>query len=312
MPKTIPYANEQEWLDLRLEDITSTESAALFGLSPYMTKFELWHNKKNRTAVAFTETNRTKWGKRMESTIAEGVAKDLGIKVRPMKCYMRHDSFPRMGSSFDYEIYDHPNGPGIMEIKGVDYIVHRDNWTDNEAPPHIEVQKQHQYEVADMNWGLVVAFVGGNDPHIIERKRDREIGRILREKIADFWQSIRDNRPPAPDYEKDAEFIIGLHQSAGEKVYEAGDPYIEELLAGYKEASQQCRKLEKTKDAKKAELLEFMGNDYNKAMVGDFTLHCGMSKETPPTVITEDMVGQTYGGRKRYRVFRVTERKEGK
>ncbi len=35
-----------------------------------------------------------------------------------------------------------------------------------------------------------------------------------------------------------------------------------------------------------------------------------MTKDTAPTLITEEMVGQTYGGRRGFRNFRVNERKQ--
>ena len=43
--EVIAFRSEQEWLDLRKKDITSTDVAALFNLSPYKTEFELYHEK---------------------------------------------------------------------------------------------------------------------------------------------------------------------------------------------------------------------------------------------------------------------------
>ncbi|MCR4286933.1 MAG: YqaJ viral recombinase family protein, partial [Deltaproteobacteria bacterium] len=94
------YTAEAEWLALRLDDVTSTESAALFGLSPYLTEFELFHYKSTHTSGNFEESERMKWGKRFEKPIAEGIAEDLGIQVEPFKVYMRHATQRGMGSSF--------------------------------------------------------------------------------------------------------------------------------------------------------------------------------------------------------------------
>lgn len=39
--ETIHHDTEEAWLAARKRDVTSTESAALFGMSPYLTAFEL-------------------------------------------------------------------------------------------------------------------------------------------------------------------------------------------------------------------------------------------------------------------------------
>ena len=39
-------ATEEEWLALRDLDVTSTMASALYGLSPYLTEYELYHERK--------------------------------------------------------------------------------------------------------------------------------------------------------------------------------------------------------------------------------------------------------------------------
>ncbi len=62
--------NEQHWLECRTKDITSTEIAALFGISPYITEFELWHRKKSGVVVKFEENERMEWGTALQDAIA--------------------------------------------------------------------------------------------------------------------------------------------------------------------------------------------------------------------------------------------------
>lgn len=309
MPHTHPYTTEEEWLNLRLDDITSTESPALFGLSPYATEYELYHNKANRIIVTLDENERMRWGKRLESVIAEGVAEDLGVTVKPFKDYLRHSTVKGMGSSFDYLVVDHPDGPGLMEVKNVDARIYRDKWSDDEAPVHIETQVQHQMEVADVDWCFIVAFCGGNDPRIIRRERDRVVGRALCKRIEKFWRDVASGNVPSPDFLKDAEFIMSLHQSAGVNVLEVDeDSDIATLLKDYKHLSDEYKSYEALKKAKQAEIFMAIGDDYNKVKCGGYTLNCGMVKDTPPTVVTPNMVGQEIGGRKGYRMSKLTVR----
>lgn len=306
-----PYTVKQEWLELKKEDISSTESPALFGLSPYMTEFELFHLKASGTILEIEENERMKWGKRLESAIAEGVAEDMGLKVEPFKAYLRHPTVKGMGSSFDYAIESHEDGPGLMEIKNVDSLVYRNTWSDTEAPTHIETQVQHQMEVADRDWCLIVALCGGNTPKIMRRKRDREVGRIICQRIDKFWRDVASGDAPKPDYARDADFIISLHQSAGVKVLEPCEPEIVSLIAEYEHIRTEASSYEALKKAKQAEILELIGDDYNKVVTPDgYTLSCGMVKDAPSTVITEEMVGQEIGGRKGYRMFKLHKKKE--
>ena len=141
--------NQEEWLRLRLRDVTSTEVSALFGLNPYITEFELWHQKKNQEIVNFEIGERGKWGKRLEGIIAAGIAEDEGWRIRRMDEYIRQEE-KFMGASFDFEILD---DEGILEVKNVDSFIFKDGWIvdgDNlEAPPHIELQVQSQLAVSE-------------------------------------------------------------------------------------------------------------------------------------------------------------------
>ena len=95
----IPFTTEEAWLQARQRDVTSTESAALFGMSPYVTRYDLWHRKRSGTAPEFKTNDRMKWGNRLEAAIAHGIAEEQGWEIRPMKEYMR-DPDARMGSSY--------------------------------------------------------------------------------------------------------------------------------------------------------------------------------------------------------------------
>ncbi len=50
---------------MRVQDITSSEISALFGLSPYKTAFELYHEKRAGEVMRIEENTRMKWGKRL-------------------------------------------------------------------------------------------------------------------------------------------------------------------------------------------------------------------------------------------------------
>lgn len=307
--ETLIPENEAQWLQWRTQDITSTDVSALFGLSPYKTEFELFHEKREGLVVKFEANERMKWGNRFESAIAYGVAEDQGWAVSPFKCYIR-DTEARIGSSFDFQI-DHPvHGIGIMEIKNVDGLQFRKNWIeldgDLQAPEHIELQVQHQMEVADIDWCAIVPMVGGNEARLVFRKRDREIGKAIRAKVAAFWQRVEENNPPSADYSRDADLIAKLYSEVepGRIVNADDDAEITALVHEFKQAKLDETAATKRADAAKARILERVTTA--EKIIGSFgSISVSRTKDTPAKIITAEMIGTSIGGRAGYRQFKA-------
>jgi len=95
--QTIEIQNQHQWLTERAKDVTSTEVSALFGLSPYLTEFELFHQKRDAVVVKIEPNERMKWGNRLESAIAQGAAEDMGWNIA--KLNSSHVSESRMPAS---------------------------------------------------------------------------------------------------------------------------------------------------------------------------------------------------------------------
>ena len=311
--EVITITDRQQWLEERAKDVTSTEVSALYGLSPYKTEFELFHEKRENQIVSIAENERMKWGNRLESIIAHSAAEDHGWEIAKLAVYMRKPEY-RMGSSFDFEILSSSDGPGILEIKNVDSLQYAKKWIDDgqgniEAPEHIEMQIQHQMEVADREWTALVALVGGNQLKTVYRQRDREIGADLRAKVADFWERVFANVPPPADYSVDADFIIKLHQRANEGELIEADHDLEALIWQYQLVSKEADAKSRLKDEFKAKILERIGTA-SKVISQYGSLSCSMTKESPGTLVTPEMVGTYIGGRKGFRNFRFTAKKE--
>lgn len=306
---TIEPESEQHWLYLRTQDLTSTDVAALFGLSPYKALFELWHEKKSGEIVRLTENERMRWGRRLESAVAEGIAADMGWAIRPMKEYVRVPE-SRIGSSFDFRILTHLPADGehrrdldtdaILEIKCVDFRAFRDGWTVEddyiEAPPHIEIQVQHQMLISGLRRAYIGVMVGGNRIEVIERQADDAVHAGIIAKAAEFWQSIADNRAPEPVMPDDAQAVIRMYQFAepGRVLDARGDDRIASLLREYHRLRREASDLNELADVHKAELLQIIG-EAEKVISDVGTVSAGIVG--PATVSYE---------RKPYRMFKFT------
>lgn len=283
--------SKDHWLQLRHGNINSTEVSALFNCNPYITQYELYHRKNSSDVGELVENERMKWGNRLQDSIAKGVADDLGLEIRPMSEYI-YDKDLRIGSSFDYLA---TNRDAIVEIKNVDSLVYNKQWSDDEAPAHIELQVQAQLLVSGKRKAYICALVGGNTLKVIERDYVEDVGLAILIKVAEFWGM---SAAPTPNFEADSEFI--------KKIYNYGEPNkivdpsaaLDSLAFRYKELSQNIKMIESSLDAVKAEMLTII-KDAEKCKGSFYTISAGM--------VAESQVSFT---RKAYRNFRINFKKE--
>ena len=302
-PKT-----REEWLALRHTHISSTESAALFGLSPYTTSFELAVMKKSPDVPEeYKQNERMTWGLRLQRAIAQGIAEDYGVKVRAVSGYA---SLPesKLGASFDYEIVGlkeveppgdtkywecdqilrdmyKSGGPGVLEIKNVDSLVFKNEWHENdeaigiEAPAHIEMQVQHQLLCCERNWAAIGVLVGGNRQILLTRERDREVGKSIQVKAGKFWKGIAGGHMPPIKMPEDADIIRQLYGFAEPgKVLDFQKEDNEEIHKAAKahaEATALKAAAEKHHKSTGAMLLMAMG-DAEKAIFTDMSVSAGV------------------------------------
>jgi len=320
----IEFQTEEEWLDARTADVTSTEIAALFGVSPYATKYQLWHRKTGQLEANFEGNERTVWGNRLEAAIAYGVADDLGLVVEPFKVYVRLPEH-RLGSSFDFKVVGlvegaeeneyrdlfRRHGPGVMEVKNTDFIAFRRGWMDEdgdvEAPAHIELQIQHQMLCSGLTWAVCAPLIAGNTPRPFYRLADEAVHKAIVKRSGEFWQSIADGKAPNPEYDKDADTIAALLlNDDGETLDLSDNERFDEVCAAYKAAAADAKDAETRKQAAKGEILDIMGTAAG-ARGAHFKVSAKTRKGSPGKTISPDMVGEVIGARKATRYPTVSE-----
>jgi putative phage-type endonuclease len=290
--QTITPRDEAHWLQLRTQDLTSTDVAALFGLSPYKTKFELWHQKRDAEVVRLADNPRMAWGRRLEMAVAHGIADDMGWCIAPFKDYMRLPD-ARLGASFDYAInrFDRPEPPifpqspdrlAILEIKCVDFLAFRDGWTIEddfiEAPAHIELQVQHQMLVSGLARAYIGVLVGGNRIEVIERTADPQVHAGILTAARQFWADLDAGRAPDPVMPDDAQAVIALNQYAapGKLLDARSNPEVIAAVQEYAEASRLAKDAEEEKQVRKADLLLAIG-DAEKVLVDGYSVSAGLT-----------------------------------
>lgn len=271
----INIVDDAHWRELRKVHIGGSEVAALFGVNPWLTQWELWHRKAgNLPEPDLDSKDVVFWGKVLEPAIARGIAEKEGWKIRKVRRYMTHPTMEGFGATLDYEIVNHPDGAGDLEIKAADKFAFADFWSDG-PPLQYLLQHQHQLATTGRDWGAIGVLVGGNRPEVFALKRhDDTIGR-LEDAVGAFWASVHEGKEPEPDFARDLEALKALSLNAGKGTPwerdEALVPQLTELCVRYKIARAGETVAETEKKTIAAEILHIIGAA-TKATLDDFTI----------------------------------------
>lgn len=263
----IPVSERRNW-------IGASESAALFGVSPYTTRFELWHQKAGNIPTANLDNDeRVNAGQFLEPSIAAWAHHKWNWPILTVTDYRTSPRVHRMGASLDFMAVD---GREPVEIKNVDFSVFKEQWQveDDEvidAPAHILIQVMHQLACDDNppECGWIIACVGGNRLYRMRVQRhDRMIQRIEQE-VTIFWESIGLNQAPEPDFQADAAAISLLYGGTGGDFADLrGNNHAAELASEYLEALEVEKRGKEIKSRTLAEL-KVMMKDARGALMDD-------------------------------------------
>ncbi len=169
--------------DQTRQTISATQTPALFGASPYLTRWMLLRHFIHGDPIDSLEHNRMDWGSKLQPLILAQAAEDLRLEVRPNA----EDHYIRrglLGCTRDGDLICPDRGPGSIETKCCfDYGTWMQTWNGGKAlPRHIEIQLQQQMRVGDgdepHNWGVIAVWVCG------------EIKYFERKPIPELWDAI--------------------------------------------------------------------------------------------------------------------------
>jgi putative phage-type endonuclease len=296
----------EEWHAARRKVIGASEIAALFGESPYMTKFQLWQIKAGRIEPDdLSENERVQAGIYLEPAVARWISEREGWHIKRGDGHTIHSTVAGMGASLDYEIIF--PFQATLEIKTVDWLVRR-AWGE-EPPLSYLLQCQHQMACTEHQEAVLGVLVGGNNLEIFRYPRRPKVIAAIEQAVAEFWQSIRDNRPPTPDYAADYATIAKLYASTspGKQADFTGDNRMPELMVEYTRGLALEKEGETVKKAAAAEITAKMG-DSEFALLDDYKITMVTRNAVPDRVITEAMVGEVLKGKAASRYPKISKR----
>lgn len=177
--------------EAREHSLGSSDAPIVAGVSPYKSPLELYYQLHGELPrYTDEETQAQRIGSKLEPMIAELVAEDLGLKIRRLQT-QRHKQYPFMVASLDFEIVNHPKGPGVLEIKnrmGSKPFEH--------LPDDITLQVVQQLAVTNREWATVGVLFGFGKLVTYDVRRDKELEQYLIELESRFMARVVNSEPP--------------------------------------------------------------------------------------------------------------------
>lgn len=235
------------WLDSRRSGIGSSDAAAILGVNPWKSAFQVWSEKvglaepddvSNKAAV--------RAGIALEPVVADLYSEETGRALLDHGRYAvrRHPTHSFMLATIDREIVG--DKPGVLECKATDLA---DPWEDG-APLWAQVQLAHQLVVLGMTWGSVAALIRRNRFTYADIELSARVGETLIREEERFWKMVETQTPPPADgSEATADALRRLYPSAtpGKIVTLPAD--FAAVEADLMEAKEKCAEWEERKRA---------------------------------------------------------------
>ncbi|AYJ87632.1 endonuclease [Sphingomonas paeninsulae] len=305
-------AVEQDDAAFRASVVGASEVAALFGASPWLTEFELYHRKTGAIATPefnavdannVPENERSYWGVKLEPLIIEAACERWGYV--PLKTPHRLDNGKGLGGHPDCIATCPERGKGILEVKMVDWLQVK-KWG-YEPPLNYLLQNMSYQGLSGALWGDMIVLVGGNELRRYQYDFRPLVYADIERRVEQFWQAIRAGDAPVPDFERDGRAITELLGVPTEEVADLrGDNEASDLADEWQAAKAEAKAADvRAETAKNALMMKIGSAGY--AMLPLHKVSCSQTKGAAGTLITEAHVGTHIGARKGWRQFSVKE-----
>lgn len=207
----------REQIAFRKGGIGGSDVSAIFDLNPFTSQVELWVEKTrpdlgnalNRTSTRlrcgshleqFVRLELSKGGNKDLILHAEGCAsqkaldlietlKTKGLRFGKGKEMLTSNKWPHMLANTDGV---HRKTGGILEVKTVNGITHRNSWGDG-PPLYIQLQCMQYVAVTGAPFALVAALVDMSRIHLYVIERDEQLIEKMGAKIEKWWAEHVDN-----------------------------------------------------------------------------------------------------------------------
>lgn len=248
--------DRSKWLEMRKSGIGGSEAAAIVGLNPWKSAFQLWMEKTGQVEPEDLSDNEyVYWGNVLEQAVADRFCELTGKKVQ-RRGMLQDEEYPYMLASVDRMIVGENAG---LECKTTNAFNNK-AWVDDELPDSYYIQCQWYMMVTGCKKWYIAVLIGGNKFVWKEVPRNEADIEALRKAAVDFWAMVTTNTMPPVDGSSDCSSALA-EKFKGQKGLEI------ELPVAAKDCIERLRELKETivqlEDQKK------LSENELKAMLGD-------------------------------------------
>jgi putative phage-type endonuclease len=185
----------EAWTEQRRHRVGGSEVAAILGLSPWQSRFSLWHQKAATVQAVDTDNDSMEWGRRLEAAIADKFADNHPeYTIGATATYARGIQL----ATPDRLIYNPALG-GILEVKTARY---GDEWGragSDDIPVYYRTQVMWYMDTLALRYAHVAVLIGGCDYREYRIDYDSVDAACLRDAANGFMDSITRREQPDID-----------------------------------------------------------------------------------------------------------------
>lgn len=234
----------------RKTGLGGSDIAALLGLHPYKTPFDVYIEKVEGYQQPLNEY--IEWGNILEPVVAQKYANQTGIKIRRNIPTQRHPSRRWVLATPD-ALWDVPDDwtKGGAEFKTADARM-ANRWGEplsEDVPDEYLIQCQWYMGFFDVpRWDLAV-LIGGNDFRIYELSFSQELYDFMIEESKRFWDEyIIPEIPPSSMGAKNLASYVKNKFKDHSSLIRSASPREAELMLAYKDATLTAKEAVEKKD----------------------------------------------------------------
>lgn len=265
--ESIAITDREQWLKLRLNDVTASAAGALLGEHEYLTGYGLWLEKAGKSPSDGEMTEAQERGIELEPIALRRLRKQQPTwNVWNPGVYLR-DTDARVGATPDAFVQDPERGLGVVQFKSVQPYMFRKKWRTEEGgvepPLWIAVQAMLEAHLARAQWAAVGALVisYGIELHMVDVPIKPGVIRRIYQETEKFWQLVASGETPSLDYARDADLIAQVYdKDDGSEIDLTGDNELPEVFDQLLEAREDKANAAAKEKTARAELLSKIGN----------------------------------------------------
>jgi putative phage-type endonuclease len=259
-----------EWLNFRRCGIGGSDVAVICGLSKYKSVLQLWMEKTGQLEPE-EAGEAAYWGNVMEPIIRNEFANRTGFKVDTINSMLKHPEHAFMLANVDGIVINKDGRKSIFEAKTAS-AYKAEQWEDDKIPEEYMLQIQHYMAVTGFKSTFIAAIIGGNQFIYKKIERDDELIDMIIQLEYNFWESVVNNEPPAPDgSESCINLLSRLYPTADSKSKIILPDEALQLVEQFNDAKEHEKYYTELKDAAANQLKAMLGEN-ETGIINDITV----------------------------------------